>query len=588
MEADPITAIIGNIVLGPGHPVLIQSMCNTPTLDTDACVDQCIRIFDAGGGLSRLAARNIGEARNLHLIRKKLKRKGYLQPLCADVHFNPAIAMEAATAVEKVRINPGNFAGGDYETPFLELLKVCRDHGTALRIGVNHGSLSQDILEKYGDTPEGMVESALRYLRICRRENFTNVVVSLKSSNTRIMVYSNRLMRRRMKQENIEPPLHLGVTEAGEGEEGRIRSAAGIGTLLNEGAGNTIRVSLTEEPENEIPVARKLLEATEGNRKESQDDSATEYRRRISEKYGILGGGQVPVVIEEIPQMEDSGSFRPDKTTGSEPDFYFVPNHRFPESFSPHGRYILTAETWMQDEYPQDRFFPLFDLPGFQSTGRVSELINFLIVRPEEVSQAMRLVDERQLPCCLVFMHDEQPASREAFLRAARNPGFRFPIMVYSAYRDKDAERFQIRAASGLACYFIDGYADGIWLDNPFAVPSLSLSTSFKILQASRARITETEFIACPSCGRTLFNIQDTLAKVKEATSHLRHLKIAVMGCIVNGPGEMADADYGYVGSGKGKVNLYRNREPMKKNIREEDAVKELVLLIKENGDWID
>lgn len=588
METDQINISIGNIVLGPAHPVLIQSMCNVSTMHTQACVDQCIRIFDAGGGLVRITARNIHEARNLENIRKELNHRGYHQPLCADVHFNPQIAMTAATRVEKVRINPGNFAAGDIEKPFLELLKTCRKYHTALRIGVNHGSLSESILERYGNTPEGMVESALEYLRICKRECFRHVVVSLKSSNTRVMIYANRLMCRRMSQEQMQYPLHLGVTEAGAGEDGRIRSAAGIGTLLNEGTGDTIRVSLTEEPELEIPVARKLLETTSGNRGNTGNHYATEFRRRMSDKYGILGGGQVPVVIAGT----EGEPARTAENAETEADFFFVPGHLRREKVSPAKKYLLNAEDWIMDEYPGEHFFPLFDLPGFRSRTKVSSQVNFILVRPEELQEAMQELVRSKQPCCLVYLHDGKSSSREKFLTMAEQNEFRFPVLVRAEYHDQEEELFRIRAAGELAWYFIDGYADGIWLENAPDGPnhrySLSCSTSFKILQASRARMTQTEYIACPSCGRTLFNIQDTLAKVQKATFRLRHLKIAVMGCIVNGPGEMADADYGCVGSAKGKVDLYRNRKAVKKGIREEDAVRELVFLIKENGDWID
>jgi (E)-4-hydroxy-3-methylbut-2-enyl-diphosphate synthase len=612
METDQISASIGNVTLGPGHPVLIQSMCSVPTMDTRACVQQCMRIFDAGGGLSRMAARNLDEARNLENIRKELDRRGYRQPLCADVHFNPAIAMTAAAVVEKVRINPGNFAGVDIEKPFLELLEICRENNTALRIGVNHGSLSERILKRYGDTPVGMVESALEYLRICKRRNFPNVVVSLKSSNTRVMVYANRLMRRRMKEEHLEYPLHLGVTEAGAGEDGRIRSAAGIGTLLNEGLGDTIRVSLTEEPELEIPAAKKLLETTAGRKRSLGKDFPVEFKRRETEKCSILGGDRVPVVIARATDNANQGI-----TGAVEPDLYFLPDHLLSDhllsdhlllvhpmpgnllpdhhqagNFSPPNKYLLNAGIWMMDDYPQEHFFPLFDLSGFQSRSRMSPVLNFVLAGPDEIQEAARQLAQSDLPCCLVYLHDEKTSSRVKFLEMAENPGFRFPVMIRAAYHDTDPELFGIRAASELAWYFIDGYADGIWLDNTFTGPSmpspLPPATSFRILQACRARMTETEYIACPSCGRTLFNIQDTLEKVRKATSHLRHLKIAVMGCIVNGPGEMADADYGYVGSGKGRVNLYRKRELIKKGIREEDAVKELVILIRENGDWTD
>jgi (E)-4-hydroxy-3-methylbut-2-enyl-diphosphate synthase len=591
METNQIEVTIGNITLGPGQPVLIQSMCNTPSGNTTASVEQCIRIFEAGGGLVRLTARNQEEARNLGKIKYELESRGYLQPICADVHFNPAVARTAAALVDKVRINPGNFSRDKVETPFLDLLETCRKHGTALRIGVNHGSLSGRIMEEYGDTPGGMVESALEYLRVCRREGFHDVVVSLKSSNTRIMVYANRLMKERMEEEQIRAAMHLGVTEAGAGEEGRIRSATGIGTLLNEGMGDTLRVSLTEEPEHEIPVAKKLLAVTGDWRGKPGTHCKTEYGRRPSKAFGILGGDQVPAVLGTAVKDEKgngSTAVEPDL----QPDFLFRPDHRLQEDYDSVKKYLMTAESWMKDSYPHEHFFPLFDLAEFRTRSSQSPILNFILAGPDELAEASGAIVGSGLPCCLVYLHDGKPSSREAFKKMAEDNGFTFPLLVRAVYPDGDPELFQIRAAAELAWYFLDGYADGIWLDNPFAgssLPaSLPVSTSFKILQACRARMTETEYIACPSCGRTLFNLQDTLAGIRQATSHLRNLKIAVMGCIVNGPGEMADADYGYVGSGKGRVNLYRKKMLIKKGIREEDAVRELVNLIREYGDWTD
>jgi len=594
METDQISISVGSVSIGPGHPILIQSMCNVSTMDRMASVDQCIRIFEAGGGLSRLSAGNIKEACNLKNIREDLNRKGYFQPISADVHFNPAIAFESAKWVEKVRINPGNFTNTDIEKPFLEFLNICRKNNTAIRIGVNHGSLSERIMEKYGDSPEGMVESALEYLRICKREKFTNVVVSLKSSNTRIMVYSNRLMRQHMEEENLIYPLHLGVTEAGEGESGRIRSAVGIGTLLNEGLGDTIRISLTEEPEYEIPVAKKLLQIVGSGERSSnihktftKGSPVTAFKKRNSDMAGLMGGGQVPVVIaepeEQDLQEQDGDKIIPRGQKCPEPDYYFLPDHRLPEDHPSGKRYILNAEAWILDEYPEKKYFPLFDLQDFLSLGEKSDVLNFVIIRQEDVKQAIEQLSEAKVPICLIYLHKSGLASRNAFLDLSKNCGS--PVIIQASFKDRDTEMFQLRSSSELAWYFIDGYADGIWLNNTFTEWTIPLSTTFKILQACRARMSETDFIACPSCGRTLFNIQETLAEVKKATSHLKHLKIAVMGCIVNGPGEMADADYGYVGSGKGKISLYHQKEIVKINIRQEDAVRELVELIKLNGD---
>ncbi len=568
---------------------MIQSMCSVSTMDTEACVKQSIRIFDAGATLVRITASNIKEARNLKHIKEELSNRGYHFPISADVHFNPAIAEIAAPLVEKVRINPGNFARVDIQEPFGKLLGICRQHKTAIRIGVNHGSLSERILEKYGDSPEGMVESAMEYLRLCQLDQFKDVVVSLKSSNTRIMIYSNRLLQMRMAEEKMDYPVHLGVTEAGEGEEGRIRSAAGIGTLLREGIGQTIRVSLTEEPEQEIPAASKLLEAAVRTRSNmdikptAQVPYKTSYLKRKSKKIGKIGGGQVPVVITRLPQEPLK-----EQHQVIEPDYVFISDHELVNDLPKDRRYILTVESWLLDDYPGETFSPLFSLQDFLNYKKTSDTLNFVIISPDETKQAYELLKTSKDPICIIFLHNNTIQSCEAFSRLAEDEDFNLPIIIMASYSESDQEEFWVKTAAELAWYFIDGYADGLWLDHPFADNDQLSATAFKILQATRARMTATDYIACPSCGRTLFSIQDTLREIKEATSHLNHLKIAVMGCIVNGPGEMADADYGYVGSGKGKISLYRNKEIVKKNIPQQNAVEELLNLIKTNGDWHD
>ena len=575
--------------MGGDEPVMIQSMTSVSSMDTEACVEQSIRIFDAGATLVRITASNIKEARNLKHIREKLLKRGYHFPLSADVHFNPSIAENAAPLVEKVRINPGNFAREDIKGPFGKLLEICRQYKTAIRIGVNHGSLSERILEKYGDSPEGMVESAMEYLRLCQLDMFNDVVVSLKSSNTRIMIYSNRLLQMRMEEENMDYPIHLGVTEAGEGEEGRIRSAVGIGTLLREGIGDTIRISLTEEPEQEIPAARKLLEAAgRANsglivKPTGERPFMTSYQKRKSKKTGKIGGGQVPVVITRF--LEESLK---DQHPAMEPDYVFVSDNELINDLPEDHRYIMTAESWLLDEYSQETFFPLFSLQDFMDYEKASEVLNFVIISPGETKRACELLKTSKDPVCIIYLHDATGLSHQAFTMMAEDVNFNLPVIIMASYSESDREKFWIRTAAELAWYFIDGYADGLWLDHPFADNDQLSATAFKILQATRARMTATDYIACPSCGRTLFKIQDTLREIKAATSHLNHLKIAVMGCIVNGPGEMADADYGYVGSGKGKISLYRNKEIVKKNIPQQNAVEELLNLIKTNGDWHD
>jgi (E)-4-hydroxy-3-methylbut-2-enyl-diphosphate synthase len=578
---------VGNQFIGGDESVLIQSMTSVSTMDTEACVEQAIRIFDAGARLVRITASNIEEARNLKNITRALSARGYHFPVSADVHFNPSIAELAAVHVDKVRINPGNFAKANIHEPFSRLVEICRKQKTAIRIGVNHGSLSERILEKYGDCPEGMAESAMEYLRLCQALNFHHVVVSLKSSNTRVMIYANRLLYSKMADEKMDYPLHLGVTEAGEGEEGRIRSAAGIGTLLREGIGHTIRVSLTEEPEQEIPAALKLVEACshtaglEPRKPAGQPAHRTFYHRRGSRKIDILGGGQVPVVVGRFPEEPLEAI-----PSGTGPDYVFVSDHELIQKLPDGRRYILTAESWLLDEYNEETFFPLFSLQDFTAYGKTSKRLNFVIVHPNEVREAYELLGSSALPICIIYLHDGK--SGLAFNELVSDEDFCLPVIIMASYHENDREEFWIRTAAELAWYFVDGHADGLWLDHPFADNDQLSATAYRILQATRARMTETEYIACPSCGRSQFNIQDTLRKVKEATSHLKHLKIAVMGCIVNGPGEMADADYGYVGSGKGKISLYRGKKMAKKNIPQQDAVEELLHLIKTNGDWHD
>jgi len=393
----------------------------------------------------------------------------------------------------------------------------------------------------------------------------------------------------RMEEENMDYPIHLGVTEAGEGEEGRIRSAVGIGTLLREGIGHTLRVSLTEEPEQEIPAARKLLEAA-GRSSSSvivestvQRPIKTSYQKKKSRKTGKIGGGQVPVVLTRL--FEGSTKEPPPSI---EPDFVFVSDQKLINVLPEGHSYIQTAESWLLDEYPRETFFPLYSLQDFMDYKKNSEILNFVIISPDQTKQASEFLKTSKVPVCILYLHNATSESHQAFTRMADDEKFNLPIIILASYIESEREEFWIKTAAELAWYFIDGYADGLWLDHPFADNDQLSATAFKILQATRARMTATDYIACPSCGRTLFNIQDTLLEIKAATSHLTHLKIAVMGCIVNGPGEMADADYGYVGSGKGKISLYRNKELVKKNIPQQNAVGELLHLIKTNGDWHD
>jgi (E)-4-hydroxy-3-methylbut-2-enyl-diphosphate synthase len=542
---------VGLSEVGGDAPIRIQSMTNTDTMDTGATVEQCIRIILAGADFVRLTVRNQKEAENLRNIKSELKKRGFEIPLIADVHFNPKIAEISAGIADKVRINPGNFAGSDFKDKLISLLRICKKNHTAIRIGVNHGSLSERIMEKYGDTPEGMVESAMEYLRICTKESFSNVVVSLKSSNTRIMIWSNRLLVKTMQDEGMHFPVHLGVTEAGEGEDGRLRSAAGIGTLLGEGIGDTIRISLTEDPENEIPVARKLVSLF-GNTRHEPDiipdwDQLISFTRKTG-RIKNIGDIQVPVVISSADESKElSGNHVSDIA----PDYVFT-----------------TSE----------------------NRAKNPDKINFILVRPEEL---VKLVDSEKMKNIgkSVLVIQSEPGNHlslfNAFNKYIRS-GYTNPVIIRAVYTDSDPELFLLKVSTEIGRYFIDSLADGIWLENSNFTSSENTHLAFSLLQATRARIFKTEYIACPSCGRTLFDIQDTLAKVKAATSHLKHLKIAVMGCIVNGPGEMADADYGFVGSAPGRVTLFKQKKAVKKNIPAENAINEMIHLIKDCNDWTD
>jgi (E)-4-hydroxy-3-methylbut-2-enyl-diphosphate synthase len=543
---------IGNIPMGGENPIRLQSMTNTPTLDTEATVNQCIRVINAGADYVRITTPAVRDAENLVEIKKKLHKAGYQNPLIADVHFNPHVAEVSARIVEKVRINPGNYVDKkkfehiEYTNEeylfeleriherILPLLKICKEYGTAIRIGVNHGSLSDRIMSRYGDSPEGMVESAMEFLRIFESEGFHRTVISMKSSNTRVMVYSTRLLVKKMLDEDMAYPVHLGVTEAGEGEDGIIRSAVGIGTLLSDGIGETIRVSLTGDPEQEIPVARSIVDYF-NERKNHQpipsefplDFNPFEYDRKIRLQVGKIGGSQ-PVKIV-------AGS-----TSVTEEDFTVTNQNDLAAS-------------------------------------------NF------------QLIDEKidiKTEGILVFhsKHTNMPGNVRNALAQLKQAGINQPLVVKKSYKESDKQLLQIKAACDFGPLLVDGLTDGIWLENESTtirndeVYQLSLN----LLQASRLRMSKTEYISCPSCGRTLFDLTSTIAKIRVRTSHLKHLKIAIMGCIVNGPGEMADADYGYVGTGPQKITLYKSKQVVKQNIHEANAVDELIDLIKANGDWVE
>lgn len=547
------TVQIGNVPLGGDNPIRIQSMTSTSTLDTDASVAQCRRIFDAGADYVRLTAQGVREAHNIGEIRAVLHASGYTKPLVADIHFNPKAAFEAAATTDKVRINPGNFVDAARTFKKLEytdeeyaaelekirravvpFLAICREHHTAVRLGVNHGSLSDRIMSRYGDTPAGMVESAMEYLRIFREENFNDVTISIKASNTVIMVETVRRLVAEMDREDMHYPLHLGVTEAGDGEDGRIKSAVGIGTLLAEGIGDTMRVSLSEEPELEIPVARKLVDyitAREGHAPISGCFAKAYNRiapeRRPTNAVGSIGGQNVPIVATTLCPADVAA-------IATKPDFF------------------LSDVNWKA---------------------------------VDASAKAEGFSDDDVL---LLTSHHANPVGEiEAFIHRLWDNGCKAPVVVRMRYDDADEEDVQVKAGADFGALLLNGLVDGIVLDAPNLPNNAdAVAYSFGILQAARRRTTKTEYISCPSCGRTLYDLQHAVKEIKAATSHLKGLKIGIMGCIVNGPGEMADADYGYVGAAVGKVSLYKGKECVERNVPQDVALTHLIDLIKANGDW--
>lgn len=559
---------IGNIPLGGDNPIRIQSMTSTSTLDTEGSVAQCKRIFDAGADYVRLTAQGVREAENIGVIRQRLHDDGYTKPLVADIHFNPKAAFAAAVTTDKVRINPGNFVDAartfkkleytdeEYreeiqkiDKALIPFLEICREHNTAVRLGVNHGSLSDRIMSRYGDTPAGMVESAMEFLRICCRVKFYNVAISIKASNTVIMVETVRRLIRAMDEENMHFPLHLGVTEAGDGEDGRIKSAVGIGALLSEGIGDTIRVSLSEDPELEIPVARKLVDYITARAGHApihgtfaQTYNYIEPQRRTTKAVGPVGGGKQPVVLTALSREELKGyKLQPDYTL---------------EECRAHADGI----NWMEADASADA----------ETVARAAE------ATPDTV-------------ILLTSRHQNPVGELQSFIHRLTDCGCTVPVVVRMSYNDSEAEDVQIKAGADFGTLFINRLADGILLEAPqLKEKADAVRYAFGILQAARLRVSKTEFISCPSCGRTLFDLQQTVREIKSATSHLKGLKIGIMGCIVNGPGEMADADYGYVGAAVGKVSLYKNKECIERNIPQEEALTHLIDLIKANGDWTD
>lgn len=591
---------IGGVSLGGDNPIRLQSMTNTSTHDFQATLEQSIRIIDAGGEYVRITAPCTRDVDSLLAIQEELKKKGYKTPLIADIHFSPNVASYAAKKVDKIRINPGNFNDRKYfktidytdeeykteikriEERFTPLLLICKENQTAMRIGVNHGSLSDRILSRYGDTPAGMAESAMEFLRICKKNEFYKVVVSMKASNTRIMVQATRKLVDLMQEEEMFYPLHLGVTEAGEGEDGRIKSAIGIGTLLAKGIGDTVRVSLTEAPEKEIPVAKKIVDYVISRAQEKNEVklfkielTPYEFNRRKSEVINEIGGTNVPVVIGENSESAFD-EFKPD---------YIFTEKIIP--FDPGTKFILPFKLWTTiDKSPN--VFPLLNQKEFLESRQNSEQLFVLINSEEDRTEILeKLKTNKKATLVFESRRINSLAEYRHFLADLQHHKMTNPIILFKQYNESYLEDLQIKSAIDFGPHCIDGLIDGIWIKNTGKIETNeSNKTAFSILQASRLRMSKPDYISCPGCGRTLFGLEDTVAKIKKETSHLKGLKIGIMGCIVNGPGEMADADYGYVGTGAGKISLYKNKEVVKRNIEESKAVDELVALIKENGDW--
>jgi (E)-4-hydroxy-3-methylbut-2-enyl-diphosphate synthase len=594
---------IGAVPLGGPNPIRVQSMTNRSTNDTEACVEQAIRIVDAGGEYVRLTTQGVKEAENLKNINIGLRNRGYLVPLVADVHFNPKVADVAALYAEKVRINPGNYVdpGRTFKkleytdeeyaaeiekirARFVPFLNICKENHTAIRIGVNHGSLSDRIMSRYGDTPEGMVESCMEFLRICVAEDFKDVVLSIKASNTVVMVKTVRLLVVTMEKEGMAFPLHLGVTEAGDGEDGRIKSALGIGALLSDGLGDTIRVSLSEEPEAEIPVARKLVDYI--TRREghllipgmvAKGFCYTSPTRRVTNAVRNVGGDNLPIVIAD--RLDGTADVNPD----FKPDYIYTGRQQVTKLDG--IDYIIDADLWKGEKGT----WPAFNHEQLPLIGGCKADMKFLFLPymayTEEVAACLKFHPE--IVIISQSDHQNRLGEHRALAHELTVDGLKNPVVFFQHYAECETEDFQIKSAADMGALIFDGLCDGIFLFNQGVLDHKTIdATMFNILQAGRLRTSKTEYISCPSCGRTLFDLQSTIARIKAATSHLKGLKIGIMGCIVNGPGEMADADYGYVGAGRGKVSLYKRKECIEKNIPEEEAVDKLIELIKANGDY--
>ncbi|MBK0382150.1 (E)-4-hydroxy-3-methylbut-2-enyl-diphosphate synthase [Pedobacter sp. SD-b] len=631
---------IGGVKMGGKQPIRIQSMTTAYTMDTEASIEQSIRMIDAGCEYVRITAPSIKEAQNLTEIKKGLLARGYHTPLVADIHFTPNAAELAAKIVEKVRINPGNYADKKkfeelnytpeaYEKElarikkkFAPLVEICKEQGTAMRIGTNHGSLSDRIMSWYGDTPKGMVESAMEFIRICHGMDYHNLVISMKSSNAQVMVQAYRLLVKTMVAEGMNYPLHLGVTEAGDGEDGRIKSAVGIGTLLEDGLGDTIRVSLTEEPEYEIPVAKALALRYENRTQVNQENlenpdfdlptgySPFEYNKRESAELNtFIGGHQVPRVVldlsdqnlKDVSILAAAGyNYSPilDKYNMGDQSIDFaylgdkLPSFNFPGNL----KQLYDYPVWKNLKI-KTNCHPLFTLKEYIGESQKDLALNLVKVKYAdlEADDFGKIPFDKTLVFVLETDAEYGMMDQRAFFFKLMNLGIDTPVIIKRTYGFSDTEtmdqielKTQLYAATDLGALLLDGFGDGVWLDAPQVSTKFRVSTSFGILQATRSRISKTEYISCPSCGRTLFDLQETTQMIRSRTDHLKGVKIGIMGCIVNGPGEMADADYGYVGTGPGKITLYRGKEVVKKNVSSDNALDDLIGIMKEDGIWLE
>ena len=663
---------IGDLLLGNGHPIRIQTMTTTDTMDTKATVEQSIRCIEAGAEMVRITAPSKKEAENLLIIKKELRARGYQTPLIADIHFTPNAAEIAARLIEKVRVNPGNYVdkkkfeqitysdaqySGEMERireRFTPLVRICKEYGTAMRIGTNHGSLSDRIMSRYGDTPMGMVESAMEFLRIARDENYHNIVLSMKSSNPQVMVQAYRLLIQSMYNEfNEIYPLHLGVTEAGDGEDGRIKSAIGIGTLLEDGIGDTIRVSLTEDPEFEIPVCRDLVKRYQqepsvvapsgsiqtliatpqngsSNRVPTADTnrmgySPFQYQRRLSLPVSNIGGRQVPVVVADlsaVPQITPNHlvaigytyDAQTDKwTIGDAAADYIFTGHQLLDFALPGTLKVIVYPAAWELAPDKSKYFPIFQDSGFSEALHKSEEINFVMVDCFDDNTSLNdftyldsLANDPTVVIALSSTNRNAMQSVRRMFMELMQRSIMNPVILITDSHAQTPDEHLIHFATETGALLLDGLGDGICLGfgQGATVENIKVSgrtylpvkdvyqfannTAFSILQATRTRISKTEYISCPSCGRTLFDLQETTARIRAVTNHLKGVKIAIMGCIVNGPGEMADADFGYVGSGPGKITLYKSKEVVKRNVDSEVAVEELIGLLKESGVWVE